>query len=206
MFVFVLFSLTCLGLCLFLNFWMFVFLLFIFLNVLICVVQSQLLSERCLYLYLFVFVFACICFQLCLFVFIFIFVFVFVCICLCFYLYLYLYLNFFVPAACSSSSSDTRLGFRPHLRQKLLGRASRCEQSWTEPAPITIMMILIITTMVVVIITRLYQVVKHWREKICFGSRRDKFIVKLQTLSPGRRHWAISPARQDWLLSSWQSY
>ena len=33
----------------------------------------------------------------------------------------------------------------------------------------------------------------------------DKFIVKLQTLSPSRRHWTLSLARQHWLLSPIQS-
>ena len=42
-------------------------------------------------------------------------------------------------------------------------------------------------------------------ENIGWGSPLDKFIVKLQTLSPGRRHWTISPARQHKLLSSRQS-
>ena len=32
------------------------------------------------------------------------------------------------------------------------------------------------------------------------GSPLDNFIVELQTLSPGRRHWAILPARQHWSL------
>ena len=43
------------------------------------------------------------------------------------------------------------------------------------------------------------------RWNIGWGSPLGKFIVKLQTLSPGRRHWAISPARQHWLLSPRQS-
>ena len=42
-------------------------------------------------------------------------------------------------------------------------------------------------------------------ENIGWGSPLDKFIVKLQTLSPSRQHWKISPARQNWLLSLRQS-
>ena len=52
-----------------------------------------------------------------------------ICICVYICIFVYVFEFVFVPAACSSSSSDTRLGFRPHLRQKLPGRASRCEQS-----------------------------------------------------------------------------
>ena len=42
-------------------------------------------------------------------------------------------------------------------------------------------------------------------EIIGWGSPLDNFIVKLQTLAPGRRHWTILPARQRRLLSSRQS-
>ena len=56
---------------------------------------------------------------------------------------------------------------------------------------------------------RLYQVVsfgpRTTLEIIGWGSPLDNFIVKLQTLSPGRRHWTISPARQRRLLSPRQS-
>ena len=41
--------------------------------------------------------------------------------------------------------------------------------------------------------------------KLIVGSPLDTFIVKLQILTPGRRHWAISPASQRRLLLPRQS-
>ena len=56
---------------------------------------------------------------------------VYICISICIYICIFVYVFefVFVPAACSSSSSDTRLGFRPRLRRKRPGRANRCVQS-----------------------------------------------------------------------------
>ena len=37
------------------------------------------------------------------------------------------------------------------------------------------------------------------------SSSSSALIVKLQTLSSSKQHWKLLPARQHWLLSTWQS-